>query len=103
ESLSNAMKHSNQFSSYEYYSIKIGEETGTLQQVTAQLSDFYIKKNEQRRTIISALTYPIIILTTAILVLFFMLRFVVPMFQDIYEQQGIELPGITKAIIAVST
>src|SRR5690606_33507721 len=102
ESLSGAMKQSNKFTSYEFYSIRIGEETGTLQQVTSQLGSFYATKNEQHRTIISALTYPIIILTTAILVLFFVLHFVVPMFEDIYEQQHIELPAITKAIIAIS-
>jgi len=102
KSLSEAIKSQKAFSEYEYYAIKIGEETGTLAQVTEQLGDYFARKNEQRRTIIGALTYPIIILSTAVLVVVFMLRFVVPMFQDIFKQQKVELPGITKFIISTS-
>lgn len=102
QSLSEAIDHQKDFTNYEYYSIKIGEETGTLIQVAEQLGDFYARKNEQRRNLISALTYPMIILTTAVLVVAFMLQFVVPMFQDIFRQQNVELPGITKFIISAS-
>ncbi|MEE9361354.1 MAG: type II secretion system F family protein, partial [Cellulophaga sp.] len=102
QSLSYALKSYSQFTSYEYYSIKIGEETGTLAQVSEQLGQFFARKNEQRRNLISALTYPCIILSTAILVVAFMLNYVVPMFQDIFKQQGVELPAITKFIIKIS-
>ena len=101
-SLSEAVSKHNAFTDYEYYSLKIGEETGTLMQVTEQLGVFYGRKNEQRRNLISALTYPFIILTTAVLVVVFMLQYVVPMFQDIFEQQNVELPAITKFIISIS-
>lgn len=101
-SLSEALKQQKEFTDYEYYSIKIGEETGSLNKVSEQLGDFFGKKNEQRRNLISALTYPIIILSTATLVVIFMLQYVVPMFQDIFEQQNVELPAITKFIIYVS-
>jgi len=102
QNLSDAVNSKKQFSDYEYYSIKIGEETGTLSQVTEQLGSFFARKNEQRRNLISALTYPVIILTTAVLVVVFMLQFVVPMFQDIFKQQNVELPMITKVIIKLS-
>ena len=98
-SLSEVVKLQKEFTNYEYYSLKIGEETGTLTLVTEQLAAFYARKNEQRRSLISALTYPVIILSTAVLVVVFMLQFVVPMFQDIFEQQRVELPAITKFII----
>jgi len=99
---SEAIREANHFSEYEYYSLKIGEETGTLAKVSEQLSEYYSRKNEQRRNIINSLTYPIIILSTAILVVIFMLQFVVPMFQDIFEQQNVELPFITQFIVDVS-
>jgi len=102
KSLFEALKSHKQFTNYEFYSIEIGEETGTLAQVSEQLGAFFARKNEQRRNLVSALTYPIIILSTAILVVVFMLHYVVPMFQDIFEQQGIELPAITKFIIKAS-
>lgn len=102
QSLSEAIHLQKQFTDYEYYSIKIGEETGTLARVSEQLGGFFARKNEQHRNLISALSYPIIIFSTATLVVVFMLNFVVPMFQDIFKQQNVELPGITKFIIQLS-
>ena len=91
-----------EFTEYEYYSVKIGEETATLTRIVEELGKFYERKNEQRRGLLSALTYPIIILITAVLVVVFMLRMVVPMFEDIFKQNGVDLPGITKMIISAS-
>ncbi len=101
-SLSDAMRSRKEFTDHEFYSIRIGEETGTLAKVMQELGVFYARKNEQRRHVTSALTYPIIILMTAFLVVAFMLRYVVPMFQDIFKQNGVKLPPITRFIIALS-
>lgn len=102
KSFSEVVKNIKEFTEYEYYSLKIGEETGTTAKITEELGKFFARKNEQRRNVVNALTYPIIILTTALLVVVFMLRLVVPMFQDIFKQNGVELPGITKFIISAS-
>nr|WP_321232940.1 type II secretion system F family protein [uncultured Psychroserpens sp.] len=103
QSFSEAIRVYKDFSDYEYHSIKIGEETGTIPKITHQLGEFYSKKNDQRRQLINALTYPAIILTTAILVVVFMLQFVVPMFQDIFKQQNVELPAITQLVVNLSS
>jgi len=102
ESFFDVLQKGEEFSEYEYYSIKIGEETGTLARIVEELGKFYERKNEQRRSLMNALTYPVIILITAVLVVVFMLRMVVPMFEDIFKQNGVELPGITKMIIRAS-
>lgn len=101
-SFSDAMKTQDHFLKYEYFSVKIGEETGTLSKVVKQLAEYFERKTEYRKNIISALTYPLIILSTAILVILFMLRYVVPMFEEIFKQQQVELPGITKFIVNIS-
>mgnify|MGYP000405330783 CR=1 FL=1 len=101
-SFSDAIKKHTEFSEYEYYSLKIGEETGTLQKISKELGAFYKRKNEQRRTIISALSYPLVVLFTAFLAVIFMLKFVVPMFANIFKQNNVELPWITKAIMSSS-
>lgn len=101
-SFSEAIKDKKEFTEYEYYSLKIGEESGTLTTITNELGSFFAKKNEQQRNLVNALTYPVIILVTAILVVIFMLRLVVPMFQDIFKQNNVELPWITRFIVAVS-
>jgi type II secretory pathway component PulF len=102
KSLSDAMAATDRFSEYEYFSIQIGEETGTIAKVLAQLGVFFERKNEQKRIVITALTYPSIVLTTAVLVIIFMLSYVVPMFQDIFKQNKMELPLLTKIIVAAS-
>lgn len=99
---SEALLTSKLFSEYEYYSIKIGEETGTTAQVSAELGHFFERKNEQKRIIITALTYPSIVLSTAVLVVVFMLSYVVPMFQDIFKQNNMELPFLTQVIVKLS-
>ncbi len=101
-SFSEILKNNSNFTDYEYYAIRIGEQTGQLAEITSELSEFYKRKNDLRREIISALTYPIIVLCTALIVIFFMLRYVVPMFIDIFKQNKVELPGITKSIIEFS-
>lgn len=101
-SLSDSIKDQKDFSNYEYYSLKIGEETGTSAKITEQLGEFYSRKNEQRKHLINALTYPFIILSTAVLVVIFMLQFVVPMFEDIFKQQNVELPAITVFVVNTS-
>jgi len=90
------------FTEYEYCSVKIGEETGTLPRITEELGKFFAQKNEQRRSLINALTYPIIILITAVLVVIFMLRMVVPMFEDIFKQNNVDLPAMTKMVVSAS-
>ncbi|WP_350284658.1 type II secretion system F family protein [uncultured Croceitalea sp.] len=102
KSLSETIEKNNDFTEYEYYSLKIGEESGTLTDIVTELGTFFARKNEQRRNLINALTYPIIILITALLVIIFMLRLVVPMFEDIFKQNNVDLPWITEWIVAAS-
>ncbi|WP_027392704.1 type II secretion system F family protein [Aquimarina latercula] len=99
---SEILKADKNFTDYEYYAVRIGEQTGQLAQITLELSEFYKRKNDLKREIVSALTYPIIVLLTALIVIFFMLRYVVPMFVDIFKQNKVDLPDITEAIISFS-
>ncbi|SHH87827.1 type II secretion system F family protein [Flavobacterium defluvii] len=99
---SEALLKSKSFTEYEYYSIQIGEETGTTAQVCEELGRFFERKNEQKRIIVAALTYPSIVLSTAVLVVIFMLSYVVPMFQDIFKQNNMELPFLTQLIVKLS-
>lgn len=102
-SLSGALGDTRKFSDYEYFSIGIGEETGKLSEVLAELAAYYKSRIQQRRKIISAVTYPIIVLVTSMGAVFFMIQFVVPMFADIFTRFGGELPWITGFILRISS
>jgi len=101
-SFSSALKDAKEFTSYEYYSIQIGEESGKLLKVLKELSVYFGKKIKQRRQIIGAITYPLVVLIIAFAAVSFMVAYVVPMFADTFKRFGSDLPAITKAVIAVS-
>jgi len=99
---SQALQQTGKFSLYEVYSLQIGEETGKLIEVLQDLAKFYQNKIKQRRKIVSALTYPSVVLSTSLGAVFFMLKFVVPMFGDVFKRFGGKLPWITEKIIGMS-
>ena len=100
--LSEALKETERFSDYEYFSLKIGEETGRLGEVLTDLAKYYKSKIQQRRKIISAVSYPVIVLCTSMGAVLFMIKFVVPMFADVFLRFGGKLPWITATIIGIS-
>jgi type IV pilus assembly protein PilC len=100
--LSEALRQSDKFSLYEIYSLQIGEETGKIIEVLEDLAKFYQNKIKQRRKIIASLTYPCVVFCTSLGAVFFMLKFVVPMFGDVFRRFGGHLPWITQQIIDIS-
>jgi type IV pilus assembly protein PilC len=100
--LSSALQQTAKFSLYEVYSLQIGEETGKIIEVLTDLAKYYQSKIRQRRKIVSALTYPCIVMATSLGAVFFMLKFVVPMFGDVFKRFGGELPWVTAKILHIS-
>lgn len=100
--LSQAMRNSEQFTAYEYFTVQIGEDSGNLKIVLNDLALYYKEMVSQRRALISTLSYPIILIFTAFLTVFFMLKFLVPMFEDVFKRFGGELPEVTKLVISFS-
>ena len=100
--LSNAIEGKEGFGIFETSSLMIGEETGRISVVLEHLSNFFRRKAEQKRKILSAFAYPIVIIITAIISVMFMLNFVVPMFEEVLHRFGRELPAITKMVIGLS-
>lgn len=83
--------------------LKTSELTGNLTEALDDMASYYKTADTNRKQIISALTYPSVVLVVALAVLTFLLIFIVPKFQDIFNQLGSELPGITLLLIKVST
>ena len=82
--------------------LKASELTGNLTESLDDMASYYKTADSNRKQIISALTYPSVVLVISVVVLAFLLIFVVPKFESIYSQLGSDLPGITKALIAAS-
>lgn len=101
-SIYESMRETKQFSPYEYYSIRIGEETRKLEEVLGELQKYFNSKIQMKRQVVSVLTYPSIVMLVTFLVLYFMLNKVVPMFSSVFRQFGSELPESTQIIIKIS-
>lgn len=102
ENLSAALEATGKFTPYEVFSIKIAEESGKLPPILLELSTYFAKNLQYRRLLMSALSYPIVVIGVALLALVFLLNFLVPLFGDIYARLDQELPAITQVIISLS-
>lgn len=90
------------FTEYERFGVMIGEESGKLNDVLREQSDYFSKKIKQRRQFVSVLTYPAVVFVVAIGAVFFMMRFIVPMFSDVFKRFGGDLPELTRMVLHVS-
>lgn len=102
KSLFEATQQSGKFSAFEYYSIKIGEETRKLDTVLGELYQYFEKKIKMKRQLVSVLAYPMLVLVLVFGALYFMLNYVVPMFSNIFKQFGRKLPKITEYVLWLS-
>ena len=82
--------------------LKTSELTGNLTEALDDMAAYYKTADSNRKQIISALTYPSVVLVIAVAVLTFLLIYIVPKFEDIFDQLGSELPPITKLLINTS-
>ncbi len=82
--------------------VKTSELTGNLTGVLDDMADYYKTSDENRKQIISAMTYPAVIFIIAIVVLVYIILYVVPEFTDMYSQIGSDLPVITVVIVKLS-
>ena len=83
--------------------VEIGETSGKLDLIFERLADYYEKEAKTKRKIKSALSYPIFLLIIAFAALAVIAVFVMPNFSSMFDQFGADLPGISKAVINVST
>lgn len=103
ENLSRAMsKQGDKFPTLLINMIKTAELTGDLTSVLDDMADYYTSKEETRKAMVSAMTYPIIVLCIAIGVIIFILVSIVPQFVQMYEDNDAEIPAITTFVMSAS-
>ena len=82
--------------------VKIGEETGNLEIVFKNLYEKYEFNQKIKKDIKNLSIYPVTVIITALVIVFILLKFVVPKFVLIYSDIGQELPKVTKIVINFS-
>jgi type IV pilus assembly protein PilC len=84
-------------------SILAGERSGSLDEVLRRYVIYTKSIAALRRKIRGALTYPIILLSAAVILVSVLTTYVIPQFSSIYENVGADLPVITKVVIGISS
>src|SRR6267154_3100881 len=84
--------------------VKAGEVGGVLELVLTRLAEFQEKAQKIKGKVLSAMIYPIIVMTMAVLIMGFLLVFIVPRFEAIFKDMlgDKPLPGITIFVITIS-
>jgi type IV pilus assembly protein PilC len=101
--VSDAMaKHPAAFDRLYIAMVKAGEASGALDATLLRLATQLEKQDSLRRSIKSAMTYPILIACFAIMVMIGMLLFIIPIFANMYKDLGGQLPSLTRMMMGVS-
>jgi general secretion pathway protein F len=82
--------------------VRAGEMGGTLDRTLRQLSEYLKRSEELKSGVVSALIYPLLLLLMAGGSLVFMLTYVVPKLQPIFDQLGGELPLLTQFVLLMA-
>lgn len=90
------------FPSIMYNMIEAGEVGGMLDNVLERLAVHFEKEHKLNEKVKSAMTYPAVVMTLAILAVIFILTFVLPTFVKMFADMKIELPLLTRILLALS-
>ena len=82
--------------------IKASEHTGTLGQMLDTIAEYQRKQLETRQKVRAAMAYPAVMLVLAIGVTIFLLSYVMPKFQPLFQRKGVTLPVMTRILIGTS-
>jgi len=82
--------------------IEAGETGGILDQILQRLATYVEKRVKLRAAVKSALIYPVSVISIACLVVFALLRWVVPIFSNLFAGLGVALPLPTRIVMGTS-
>ncbi len=103
ETLSNAMgKHQKVFSRLYTKMVAAGEVGGVLDVILQRLAEFMEKGERLKRRIKGAMIYPTVVISIAVAIVTGIMYFVIPKFQEIFNDFDVKLPGLTIFLINAS-
>ena len=102
-SISGALaKHPDVFSNFYINMVKVGEETGKLNQTFLHLAEYLDRQYSLTSKTRNALIYPVFVIVTFFVVMSLMFVVVIPKLSSIILDSGQEVPVYTKIVIAIS-
>ena len=102
KSLSEAVDEAGVFSKVYSTAILAGEKSGNLSGVLEYYIAYQRVSTGVQKKIVAALVYPTLLILVATAIVTYLVTFVVPKFGMLYRDLGVELPGPTKLLIAIT-
>jgi type IV pilus assembly protein PilC len=103
--LSDALeRHPKTFTPLYVAMVRAGETGGVLEESLLRVSDQLENEESLRRQVKSAMAYPVVILSFAMIVMLAMVAFIVPVFAGVFDELGTdaELPKMTQFVVGIS-
>ena len=82
--------------------VRAGEASGQLDEILVRLAEYLEATARLKREIKSAMTYPVVSMCMVLGITAFLMIYIVPKFKEIFDNLGVELPGVTKMVMATS-
>lgn len=101
-SIKESFENTKAFSAFYISMIASGEMSGNLDDVMDKLSIYYDKEQKLKNKIISVMIYPAILLVSTIVSFTAILIFLIPNFEEIYTDNTIQTPMLTRVLIFLS-
>ncbi|MGO1580981.1 MAG: type II secretion system F family protein [Peptoniphilaceae bacterium] len=103
EELSDSLKNTGIFPIFLINMIKIGEKSSNLSNVLYNLSQYYKKRTIFENKVKNALTYPVLLIIVTIIIVNFLVLNILPTFAEIFKDNGMDLPLLTRILINSSS
>lgn len=91
-----ALERAECFPHYMVQMAKLGQQTGTLDQMMESLSVYYEKEDQMMKNIRNAVTYPVMMMGMLLVVLFVLFTRVMPVFEEVYARLGVQMSPLSQ-------
>ena len=81
--------------------VRAGEAGGSLDDTLARLGDYLERSAQLKSSVVNAMIYPAFLIGMVLFSLMILLVYVVPQFAPMFADMGVEMPLITKIVLAV--
>jgi type IV pilus assembly protein PilC len=82
--------------------VRVGEESGKLDEVLSELADHYYKENKFIKKIVTSMSYPVIVLIVTLISILILFTSVIPSLTQVLSDLSTELPWFTRLVISLS-
>jgi type IV pilus assembly protein PilC len=95
-------RHPHVFPPFFVHMVEVGEVGGVLDDMLAKVAEYYEVQVERRSRIVSAVSYPLVLLCGCIGILFFLVLFLMPRLFRLFDNMGSEMPTTTVILLGIA-